>query len=62
MVVKTIAAGCGKGTNCDYETSSEKTPKVSAFSISGAAMTITIIQSTPAVTVDHTLLKITYAE
>jgi len=62
VTVNNIMAGCGQGTNCDYETSSAMTPKVTAFSISGAAMTITISQATPAVAVDHTLLDITYAE
>jgi len=40
--VKDVLSGCGKGANCDYETDSAKTPKVSAVSISGAQMTITI--------------------
>lgn len=40
--VNGVLSGCGKDVNCDYETDSAKTPKVTAMTISGAQMTITI--------------------
>jgi hypothetical protein len=62
VFVNGIKAGCRQGTDCSYVTDAAKVPKITAFSLSGSTLSITLNNPNTALTVAFADMVIHYAD
>lgn len=62
VFIKGIKAGCLQGADCSYTTDSLRVPKISAFSLSGSTLSITLTQAQTPLTFVYADALITYAD